>query len=259
MTRTGKLIVIDGIDGSGKRTQAELLQKVLIANGIKTELFDFPRYGEKSAALVEEYLCGNFGTADEVGPYRASIFYAVDRYAASKKMKELLEQGVFIISNRYVSASKGHQAARIDGKSERERFLGWLNNLEYTVFGIPKPDLTLFLHVPSSIGYELVLKKDKRGYIRGKKQDILEEDRGHLEQAENTYLEMASGLDTTENWKTVECSEGGQMLSVAEISERIINLINREFDMTIKKSAYTTRLPARPEGRSGGRTDKDVR
>jgi len=235
MTRAGKLIVIDGIDGSGKRTQAELLQKVLLSSGIKTELFDFPRYGEKSAALVEEYLSGNFGTAEEVGPYRASVFYAVDRYAASIKMRELLDRGVFIISNRYVSASKGHQAASIKDKSERERFLGWLNNLEYNIFGIPKPDLTVFLHVPSSIGYELVLKKDKRGYIGGKKQDILEEDKAHLELAENTFLSLAGGLDTFENWKTIECAQSGQMLSVKEISERILSLINLEFDINIKK------------------------
>ena len=105
----GKLIVLCGTDGSGKATQAELLAERLKKEGHDVEVVDFPNYGEKSAALVEMYLNGDFGTAEEVGPYRASVFYAVDRYASSKKMKKWLDEGKIIVSNRYVSANIGHQ------------------------------------------------------------------------------------------------------------------------------------------------------
>jgi dTMP kinase len=101
----GKFIVIDGTDGSGKATQTELLVKRLEAEGYAVVMADFPRYGERSAMLVEDYLNGKFGSAQEVGPYRGSIFFACDRYAASFQIKQWLEEGKLIISNRYVSAN----------------------------------------------------------------------------------------------------------------------------------------------------------
>ncbi|MBU4493296.1 MAG: thymidylate kinase, partial [Nanoarchaeota archaeon] len=105
----GKFIVIAGTDGSGKATQIKILVKRLKDKGYEVEIADFPQYGKKSAALVEEYLNGKFGLAEEVGPYRASIFYACDRYAASFKIKEWLDEGKIVVSNRYVSANVGHQ------------------------------------------------------------------------------------------------------------------------------------------------------
>ena len=105
----GKLIVIDGTDGSGKGTQTELLVERLKNEGHAVFMLDFPQYGERSAAMVEDYLNGKFGTADEVGPYKASIFYACDRFAAASEVKKRLARGEICISNRYVSANMGHQ------------------------------------------------------------------------------------------------------------------------------------------------------
>lgn len=226
MNKKGKFIVIDGIDGSGKATQAELLKNKLIEMGNLVELADFPQYGDKSASLVEMYLNGNFGTADEVGPYRGSIFYAVDRYAASFKIKEWLAEGKFVISNRYVSANKGHQTSKIRTLEERRKFIDWLNQLEYELFDIPIPDLTIFLHVPSDIGYALVLKKMERKYIKGKKQDIHEADKKHLKHAEKAYLELIEGGDPYENWIKIACSENDKILPVNIIAERIFDVVS---------------------------------
>jgi dTMP kinase len=222
MKSLGKFIVIDGIDGSGKATQANLLKTRLEEIGFEVEMFDFPRYGEKSAGLVEEYLNGTYGTAEEVGPYAGSIFYAVDRYAASKKIKDALAAGKIVISNRYVSASKGHQTSKINDKERRKDFIKWLNELEYELFKIPVPDITFFLHVPADIGYDLVLKKKARKYIKGKKQDIHEADKEHLYKAENAYLEMIEGVDKKENWVKISCSKDDEILPIEVISVLIM-------------------------------------
>ena len=158
----GKLIVICGTDGSGKGTQVELLYERLKKEGYPVKITDFPQYGNKSAGMVEEYLNGKFGSAEEVGPYRGSIFYACDRYAASFDMKKWLDKGGIIISNRYVSANKGHQMSKIKDVKERIKYLDWLDNLEYEIFGIPKEDMNFLLYVPPEVGQMLVDKKGKR-------------------------------------------------------------------------------------------------
>ena len=127
----GKFIVIDGTDGSGKATQTELLAEKLRYAGFDVALADFPQYGKKSAGPVEEYLNGKYGPAHEVGPYRGSIFYALDRYDASFEIKEWLKQGKIVISNRYVTANMGHQGGKIKDLEEKRRFYEWLYELEY--------------------------------------------------------------------------------------------------------------------------------
>lgn len=167
--KKGKFIVIDGTDGSGKATQMKLLVKELRKKGYKVEVFDFPQYGKKSAGLVEEYLNGKYGSAQDVGPYRGSIFYACDRYAASFKIRKFLEEGKIVISNRYVTANMGHQGGKIKNPKERKRYFNWLYDLEYRIFEIPKPDLNIILHVDAAIAQKLVDNKGVRNYIKGNK------------------------------------------------------------------------------------------
>jgi dTMP kinase len=214
----GKLIVIAGIDGSGKATQADLLVKRLKEEDYDVVTTDFPQYGKYSATFIEKYLNGEFGTANEVGPYRASIFYAIDRYAASKQMYKWLEEGKIIVSNRYVSANKGHQASKIKDKDKRERFLEWLDNLEYNIFKIPKPDINILLNIPPEIGQQLVDKKRSREYIGGKKRDIHEADIGHLKGAAEVYLELVEKYD---NWVRIDCVREGRLLSKEEIAKKV--------------------------------------
>lgn len=218
-------IVIDGTDGSGKGTQTVRLTERLKAEGRDVVTMDFPRYGKPSAYFVEKYLRGEFGTAEEVGAYRASVFFALDRYDAAKEIREALSRGAIVISNRYVSANKGHQMGKIKGEEERKKFLDWLNDFEYRLMGIPKPDVTILLHVPADVGFDLIAKKDERAYLNGKVRDIHEADREHLHAAEEAYLSLMK-LDTVENWKLVECMQDGQLLSIEEVHERLYKEIS---------------------------------
>lgn len=222
----GSFIVIDGPDGSGKGTQTKLLAERLRRDGRTVEHLSFPRYGKPEAFFIEEYLNGAYGTALEVGPYRASVLFAVERFHMSAEMRALLENGTDIVSDRYVSANKGHQMAKIADPDERRKFLNWLNTFEYRLMDVPKPDLTVMLHVPSEIAYELIGKKDERGYLDGKKRDIHEADAGHLKAAEQAYLELPM-LDAVETWKVIECAPDGTLLSIEEIHERLYALVKQ--------------------------------
>lgn len=220
----GIFIVIDGTDGSGKGTQTVKLVERMQQEGKQVALADFPQYGKESAWFVEQYLNGNFGTLDEVGPYKSSVFYAVDRFAAAPDLRQKLESGMHVISNRYVTASMGHQGGKIDDKEVRHRYFQWLDHLEYNVMGIPKPDINIILHVPARVAQELVDKKPQRRYLAGVKRDIHEDDLEHLQKAERVYLEIAREFD---NFELVSCYQDGKLLSIQEIHEMIWGVVHR--------------------------------
>jgi dTMP kinase len=224
--KRGKLIVIEGTDGSGKATQTDILIKTLKYEGLIVSKADFPRYGQRSAAMVEDYLNGKFGEAKEVGPYRASIFYAIDRYAASFDIKKSLEAGEIVVCNRYISANMGHQAGKIKDNMEKDRYLAWLENLEFEIFGIPKPDIVFLLLMPVEVGQLLVDKKGKRDYTSGR--DIHEADLAHLKDAEDAYRYCAGKY----RWQVIECATGNTIESVRkpediakEIREKVKNIL----------------------------------
>ncbi len=214
----GKLIVIEGMDGSGKATQTQILAQKLKELGQDVEVSDFPQYGNWSAVFVEKYLTGNFGSAKEVSPYQASVFYALDRYAQAPQMKQWLQQGKIIISNRYVSANQGHQGGKIKDPTERKNFFDWLDHLEYQGFQIPRPDLVIFLHVPPEIGQKLVDQKGQRDYVGGQKRDIHEADLQHLKDAEESFLYLTENYP---NWIKIDCIRDQQILSREEIHQKI--------------------------------------
>ena len=220
----GKLIVIDGTDGSGKATQTEKLVARLKAEGHSVFMLDFPQYGERSAAMVEDYLTGKFGDAEEVGPYRASIFYACDRFAVSKDVKKRLERGEICVSNRYVSASMGHQTGKISDDVEKDKFLDWLKELEFGIFGIPEPDCQILLYADPGVAQKLVDKKGHRDYVGGEKRDIHEADINHLKNASDAFLYCAEKFD----WSVVECTPDGVMRGVDEIHEDVYGIVIRE-------------------------------
>lgn len=219
----GKLIVIDGTDGSGKATQTNLLVKRLKKEGYSVQVADFPQYGKKSAALVEEYLNGKFGSAKDVGPYRASVFYAVDRYAVSIKIKEWLKKGKIVISNRYVSANMGHQAGKIKDIKKRDRFLEWLTDFEYNLFGIPKPNLNVLLYMPPKIGQKLVEKKGHRDYVGGIKKDLHEADLEHLKDAAEAFRYVAKKY----KWTVINCAPDNNLMTIEEIHKILFKQIKQ--------------------------------
>src|SRR3989344_2493977 len=133
MRRKGKLIVIDGTDGSGKKTQTQLLLERLQNAGYPALSVSFPQYGKKSAGLVEEYLGGRYGQPDEISPYAASLFYALDRFDLSAEIRAALDAGKIVITDRYVTANAGHQGGKLKNLSERKKFLAWLYDTEYRV------------------------------------------------------------------------------------------------------------------------------
>lgn len=222
--KKGRFIVIDGLDGSGKTVQTNLLVEKLGEEGFQVEMVDFPQYGNWSAEFVEKYLRGEFGEAKSVNPKCASLFYALDRYAAGSNIRRWLDEGKVVVSNRYVSANKGHQLGKLGSPDEKKEFLDWLNELEYKIMGIPVPDLTLFLHMAPKIGQSLVDKKEARAYTQGRKRDIHEGDLEHLRDAERAYLFCLEN-DPVENWKRIVCFSDGKPRPVEEIHGDIYNVV----------------------------------
>jgi len=212
MRNKGKLIVIDGGDGTGKATQTELLIKRLQIMGMQVETMSFPRYEEPGSLLVRRYLAGEFGTAKEVGPKVASAFFAVDRWAASGQLRAWLDAGIHVVLNRYVAANMGHQGGKIDDPEKRAELFRWLHDLEHVQFGIPEPDLNIILHVDMERTLGLI---DGRGAAK----DIHEQDPDHLAAAERVYLEIA-GL-FPDKFRLVECMRDGELLSRADIHDLI--------------------------------------
>ncbi|MCA9375990.1 MAG: thymidylate kinase [Candidatus Doudnabacteria bacterium] len=210
-------IVIDGTDGAGKKTQLDLLLKRLASEGVKTGVVDFPQYGTPSAHFVERYLNGQYGTLGEIGPKAASLFYALDRFEAKQDMNSDLQRGNVLVSNRYVTASMGHQAGKIEDPKERAAYLDWLEDLEYSVLGLPRPTLQLILCMPADISQQNVDKKAARGYT-DKKRDLHEEDREHLAAAERAYRELA-GRDET--FTLIECAPDHCLRAIEDIHEEI--------------------------------------
>jgi len=219
MTKKGKLIVIDGLDGSGKATQTRLLISKLKKQGYKTAVTDFPQYYKSFfGKMVGRYLSGEFGTAKQVSPYLASILFSADRWEAKEKIDKWLAEGRIIISNRYVSANQIHQTGKIRGKKEKEKFLKWLEKMEFEVFQLPKPNLIVYLNVPYQIGQKLVMKKGSRGYIGGVKKDIHEGSKRHLTDAQKQIFALIKKYN---KWQQINCTNKGQISSRTEIANMV--------------------------------------
>ena len=218
--KKGKLIVIDGGDGSGKATQAALLIEYLKKQGKKVKSVDFPQYYSSfSGKTVAMFLRGEFGTLDGVSPYLASMPYALDRASVKEEMEEFLADGGIIIANRYATSNMAHQAAKISTIKEQEKYLEWVYELEYKVLKIPKEDAVIYLYVPWEIGYELTKNKSERAYLKGKANDIAEEDMKHRKNAEHMYLKLAKERE----WIQIDCVENDTLLSIDEIHQKILS------------------------------------
>lgn len=223
MKKKGKIIVIEGTDGSGKKTQVNLLFERLRKEGHQVSTLSFPQYGKKSAGLVEEYLNGKYGDPTKVNPYAASLFYAVDRFDVSAEIRRLLEEGNVLILDRYVDSNAGHQGGKIKDSKERKKFLKWLYNLEYKILNVPKPDIVLVLHVPAEIGQKLVEKKEQRSYIKKGTHDGHEADLGHLKNSEAAYQWLTK--EHSRDHKMIECMKDDRLLAPEEISEMVYKIV----------------------------------
>ena len=218
MKQTGKLFVLEGTDGSGKSTQFPLLLKRLKRLGHSVMTLKFPQYGQKSAGLVEEYLHGKYGMKPtDVNPYVASLFYALDRFDATTKIRAWLTEGSVVLLDRYVDSNAGHQGGKIKSIAHREKFLRWLYNIEYRILKVPRPDIVIILHVPATLSQKLLAEKERR--------DIHEVDLQHLKDTERSYLWLAQ--THPKDHRVVECIERGRLLSPEQIHERIWEVLEQ--------------------------------
>ncbi len=215
----GKFIVIEGIDGSGKATQTKLLIKRLKKEGFKTATIDFPQYYNNFfGKMTGRYLSGEFGTADEVSPYLASVLYALDRWESKDFILKQLKAGKIVICDRYASSNIIHQGGKIKQKKKRDELVKWLEKMEFDVLKISKPDLIVYLDVPHNIGQQLVDKKERRGYIKGKKRDIHEENSNHLI---NARLQALRLVKQNKSWIKINCLKNGELLTPEKISDLV--------------------------------------
>jgi len=223
--KKGKFIVLEGTDGSGKTIQFQHLLARLKKQKIDVRTLDFPRYGKPSSYFVEQYLKGNYGNWEEVGAYRASLFYALDRFAVSSKIKHWLEQGKVVLSDRYVGSNLGHQGVKIKSRTARKQFFDWVNDLEYKILALPKPDINIFLHMPSDIAYTLIDNKGKLKYLNSKRRDIHERDISHIKRAEKVFCEVVKLFP--KDFITVECMREEKLLSIKEVEKEIWRIVKR--------------------------------
>ena len=218
--KRGLFIVIDGPDWSWKKTQTENLRKKLLDDGFEVEKIDFPQYWKPSAGPTEEYLNWKFWKADEVTPYQASILYAVDRFSAANQIREWLDAWKVVISDRYVSANMGHQAGKIQDLEERDTFLSWLENLEYGILNIPRPDIQIFLYLDPEISRNLALKVEKPNMDKSK--DVHENDAEHMKHASEAFLYVAEKY----GWIKVECAQNWNLRTREDIAKELHEKIN---------------------------------
>lgn len=215
----GKLIVLEGTDGSGKSTQFALLSNRLEQEGIRFKHLEFPRYHEESSALIRMYLGGEFGSKpSDVNAYAASSFYAVDRYASYKMdWGKWYEDGGLVLSARYTTSNAVHQASK-EPEENRQAFWGWLYDFEYDKLGLPRPDLTLYLDVPTDFTEKLMRHRE---CDTGTQADIHEKDMAYLATCRETGRAAAEYY----GWKVINCVRDGQMRSLEDIHQEIYRLV----------------------------------
>lgn len=225
--KKGKLIVIDGTDGSGKATQVELLRARLVKEGFKVKTVDFPEYYKNffgnfiGHCLREQYF--NFV---KVHPKIASVLYAADRWESSEQISKWLKSGNIVIANRYVSANQIHQGGKITDPKKRKDFLRWLDDMEYKVFGIPRPDVVFYLEVPIKITQKLMIERDAknvRQYLK-RKGDVHENDPVFLENSRKSALKLIKELN---NFVKISCVKGSNMRTREDIHQDVYSEVKK--------------------------------
>ena len=214
----GKLIVIEGTDSSGKETQTKKLYERLANEVEKVRKISFPNYESPACEPVKMYLAGAFGdNALNVNPYPVSTMFAIDRYASYKMdWESFYNAGGIIVTDRYTTSNMVHQASKIENIDEKSKYLGWLEDLEYNKMGIPKPDLVIFLNMPTEMAVKLM--EARKNKITGEeKKDIHEKDTSYLKKSYDNACDIAKKY----NWQEIKCVENKRLKTIEEIGEEI--------------------------------------
>lgn len=215
-TQRGVFLVIEGTDGSGKGTQFALLAERLKREGYDVATFDFPQYEEESSYFVRQYLNGNYGSAEDVGPYTGSLFYALDRYQAANAIREALDAGKVVLANRFTGSNMAHQGTKFSNAEERRGYFIWLDNLEFVMLKIPRPDRSIVLRVPAETAQQLVDQKETRNYT-DKKRDLHEADLSHLQRAVEVYDDLCQLFP--KDFQRIDCVRSGSLMSIEVIND----------------------------------------
>ena len=220
----GKLIVLEGTDGSGKSTQFKALSDRLEREGVTFKHLVFPRYSEPSSALIRMYLGGEFGkNPSDVNAYAASAFYAVDRYASYKQdWGQWYEHGGLILSDRYTTSNAVHQASKEAGENQG-KFLHWLYEFEYDKLGLPRPDLTIYLDVPTDFTEKMMRNREQ---ATNTKADIHEQDLTYLATCRRTGKAAAEYY----GWTVIQCVKDGKMRTIEDIHEEIYRHVKKALE-----------------------------
>ncbi len=228
MAKRGKLIVIDGTDGSGKATQTKLLVNHLKKEGKKVKIVDFPEYGDNFfGKFIGHCLSEQYYNFIKVHPKIASVLFAADRFESKEKMDKWLKEGNIIIANRYVSANQIHQGGKIKNAAKRAAFMEWLSEMEYEVFKIPRPDIVFYLNVPSEFSFKLIKRRNtlgSRSYLGKKKKDVHEKDKEFLINSRKSALWLAA---REKNWIKIDCVKVGLLETPENIHKDIYEKVKR--------------------------------
>lgn len=226
--KKGKFIVIDGTDGSGKATQTKLLVEQLTKEKGKVKKIDFPQYTNNFfGKLLRECLDGKLGDFIAVNPKIASVLYACDRWESAPQVQKWLDEGYTVIADRYVSANQIHQGGKIHDPKRRVEFMKWLEEMEFKVFNIPKPDGIIFLDVPISVSTVLLKKRAAetlRKNVNKIYKDLAEEDPEHLEKSRASALKIVKGNNA---WYKIDCTKNATMMSMEEIHRKVYDVFKK--------------------------------
>lgn len=212
----GLFIVIEGADGSGKSSQYQELRKHLISQGYAVVDMHFPRYQEDSSYFVRQYLSGNYGTSDQVGPYASSLFYALDRYQASQDIRQSLNDGKIVLCDRFVGSNMAHQGTKFTNVEERRGYFIWLDNLEYITLGLPRPDLNFVLNTPLNV---ILQRKQSQAENQPIKQETHQIDEIHLAKSIEVYKNLCDLFP--KDFQRIDTQRGTEELSISEIHKLI--------------------------------------
>ncbi len=211
------LIAIEGIDGSGKGTQAGRLHQRCQEQGITSNLVGFPRYDQTLfGKSIGDFLNGRFGQLDEVNPFLASLLYAGDRFESRDHILQMVESSEVVIFDRYIPSNIAHQGAKLSG-DERDEFIQWIEQIEYAIHGMPRLDLAILLDLPADYAQKQVAEKQARSYT-DKIADMHEADQSYLANVRQVYLQLA---EVNPHWQKIDCLHESQLRSIEEIGTEI--------------------------------------
>jgi thymidylate kinase/thymidylate synthase ThyX len=240
-TGRGIFIAIEGTDGSGKGTQFKQLVERLSAEGHEVATFDFPQYDQPSSYFVREYLNGKYGSGEEVGPYTGSLFFSLDRYEAAPKIRQALDEGKIVVTNRFTGSNMAHQGTKFRTAEERRGYFIWLDNLEFQMLKIPRPDYNFVLRVPAETAQRLVDQKETRSYT-DKKRDIHEADLEHLQKSVEVYDDLCNLFP--KDFTRIDCVRGDRLLGIDEVHKLLWEKITPTLPTPTGSGGSVTSVPA---------------